>query len=114
VPVYLAVLKRLGAGRGGGGLLSFPIDGWTLALDLPAAAPRARETLDGLDELVAQAGGRVYLTKDARLRRDCLAAMYPRLDEWRRARDGLDPHGTMRSDLGARLGLTVVPVAATA
>jgi decaprenylphospho-beta-D-ribofuranose 2-oxidase len=56
----------------------------------------------------------VYLTKDARLRRDCLAAMYPQLDEWRRARDVLDPRGVMRSDLGARLGLTGVALGATA
>jgi decaprenylphospho-beta-D-ribofuranose 2-oxidase len=114
VPVYLAVLKRLGAGAGGGGMLSFPIDGWTLALDVPAAASTARATLDGLDELVAQAGGRVYLTKDARLRRDCLAAMYPQLDDWRQARAALDPRGVMRSDLGTRLGLTAVSVGATA
>ncbi len=45
LPVYLAVFKRLGDQFGGP--LSFPLAGWTLAVDLPAAAPGARATLPG-------------------------------------------------------------------
>jgi decaprenylphospho-beta-D-ribofuranose 2-oxidase len=104
VPVYLAVLKRLGAG--GTGMLSFPIEGWTLALDVPARARNAREALDGLDDLVAERGGRVYLAKDARLRPDRLRVMYPELDAWLEVRSRLDPHRTLQSDLARRLGLT--------
>jgi decaprenylphospho-beta-D-ribofuranose 2-oxidase len=103
IPTYLAVLKRLGAGTGAP--LSFPIAGWTLALDIPAWAAGLRPTLDTLDEIVAGAGGRVYLTKDLRLRRDVLAAMYPRLGELLTLKAQLDPDDILRSDLGRRLGL---------
>ena len=103
VPSYLAVLKRLG--RPLGAPLSFPIEGWTLALDIPAWATGLRPALDVLDELVAGAGGRVYLAKDVRLRRDLLGAMYPQLDRFRAQRALADPDGVLRSDLGMRLGL---------
>ncbi|HET7051435.1 MAG TPA: SDR family NAD(P)-dependent oxidoreductase [Solirubrobacteraceae bacterium] len=103
VPCYLAVLKDFGdANRAP---LSFPIAGWTLTLDLPRSAEGLERLLQLLDELVAQAGGRVYLSKDDRMRPDALAAMYPRLDEWRDARDRADPAGLWRSDLGQRTGL---------
>lgn len=103
LPVYLAVLKRFGAAFGGP--LSFPLEGFTLAADLPAAAPGLRAALDELDEVVAGCGGRVYLTKDARLRRDVMAAMYPELDRFHAQRAQVDPGGVLRSDLARRLGL---------
>ena len=49
-------------------------------------------------------GGRVYLAKDSRLRPDLLAAMYPRLDDFRALRAELDPRGVITSDLARRLG----------
>jgi decaprenylphospho-beta-D-ribofuranose 2-oxidase len=103
VPCYLVTLKDLGLANGAP--LSFPISGWTLALDLPRGVPGIQVALRGLDQLVAGAGGRVYLTKDARLTPDVLGAMYPRLEEWRAARDRADPDYVWRSDLGLRTGL---------
>jgi decaprenylphospho-beta-D-ribofuranose 2-oxidase len=110
VPCYLAVLKDFGSANDAP--LSFPMPGWTLALDLPRAAPGLKSALDRLDELVAGAAGRVYLTKDARVRPATVAAMYPRLEEWRAAREEADPDQLWRSDLAERTGL-VAPQRAT-
>ncbi|WNI29709.1 FAD-binding oxidoreductase [Streptomyces sp. ITFR-6] len=100
---FPAVLRRFGAGDPG--WLSFPLPGWALSLDLPAALPGLARFLDGLDEEVAAAGGRVCLTNDSRIRPDVLAAMYPRLGDFRSLRAELDPDGAFRSDLSRRLSL---------
>ena len=103
VPCYLAVLKLLGPTNASP--LSFPLAGFTLALDLPGAAPGLPRVLHSCDELVAEAGGRVYLTKDAHLGAAATRAMYPRLREWRAPRDTAEPIGLWRSDLAVRTGL---------
>ena len=102
-PCTLAVLKRFGPGDPGP--LSFPIPGWTLALDLPVGPPGLRSVLRRLDDIVAGVGGRVYLAKDARLEPATFATMYPRLAEFNRVRNRVDPEGLMRSDLGRRVGI---------
>ncbi len=103
VPCYLAVLKDFGPA--GIGTLSFPIAGWTLTLDMPRRAPGLDRLQDDFDDVVAQAGGRVYLSKDARVAPATLAAMYPRLSQWRAVRDRVDPERMWRSDLAVRTGL---------
>jgi decaprenylphospho-beta-D-ribofuranose 2-oxidase len=102
-PAFLAVLKRFGPADEAP--LSFPAEGWTLAVDLPLTVPGLGAMLDRFDERVVEAGGRVYLAKDGRVRADVFEAMYPRLGEWRSVREALDPDGLFVSDLGRRLGL---------
>ncbi|MFD5872503.1 FAD-binding protein [Streptomyces sp. NPDC060322] len=102
-PAFHAVLKRFG--EGGPGWLSFPAPGWALSFGLPAGLPGLARLLDGLDAEVAAAGGRVCLAKDARMRPGLLAAMYPRIPEFRALREELDPTGAFRSDLSRRLAL---------
>jgi decaprenylphospho-beta-D-ribofuranose 2-oxidase len=58
-----------------------------------------------LDQLIADAGGRIYLAKDSRLPPTLLPAMYPRLAEWQRTRRHIDPGGVFASDLSRRLRL---------
>ena len=99
----LVVLKRFGASSPAP--LSFPIPGWTLAVDIAAGHPGLRPVLDRLDEQVADAGGRIYLAKDARADAATVARMYPRLAEWREERDRLDPDQRLCSDLARRLKL---------
>ena len=73
---FLAVLKLLGPGRAG--MLSFPMEGYTLALDFPLR-DGTLELLDALDAVTHAHGGRVYLAKDACCTPERVRRGYP---EW--------------------------------
>ena len=99
---FLNVLKRMGPE--GDGPLSFPFEGYTLAIDFPIREGTA-ELAHRLDAMVVEAGGRVYLGKDSFLTPASLRAMYPRLQEWLALKAKYDPRSVFQSDLARRLEL---------
>lgn len=98
---FLAVLKRLGDTIG---TLSFPMDGYTLALDFPWSTGTAR-LLGQLDEIVKTRGGRVYLTKDSRITGDTFSAMQPETAAFKASRSASKAATHFQSSQSKRLGL---------
>lgn len=103
VPVFLSVLKRFG--KSNQGWLSFPIEGWTLAVDIPTDFPDLHQLLDDFDKKVIGAGGRVYLAKDSRLSTKSIELMYPMLHQFRKIRQELGISELIKSDLSERLSI---------
>ena len=97
---FLAVLKLLGPA--GDGLMSFPMEGYTLALDFPMR-PRTPALLDALDEITHAHGGRIYLAKDARCTAQRVRQGYPRNGAFEAVRTGARAKFT--SALSRRLAL---------
>jgi hypothetical protein len=99
---FLAVLKRCGDDSV---MLPFCKRGYTLALDIPHRGDDTLRKLECLDALVLKYGGRVYLTKDARLPKETFRAMYPEWKDWMDAVRRYNPEGRGRSLMSERLGL---------
>ena len=98
---FLNVFKRMGDGQG---ILSFPFKGYTLAIDFPVTKKLLSFT-PKLDAKVLQAGGRLYLGKDALLTEGMFKEMYPQYMEWMAVKQRYDPGGKFTSDIARRLGL---------
>jgi len=98
----LAVLKRMGTGRAG--YLSFPMEGYTLAVDFPNRTG-AEALIHMLEEMTLAAGGRLYLAKDALAKGSRIKPMYSEhakyVDEVAKA----DPDGNFITDIIRRLDL---------
>lgn len=77
---FLAVLKLYG--KANDNYLSFPMEGYSLALDFKIEAGLF-ELLDLLDEVVVRYGGRIYLTKDVRVSRETFEKGYPHIETFR-------------------------------
>lgn len=99
---FLAVLKSFGPGNNNP--LSFPMEGYTLALDFKIQKSLF-PFLEKLDQEVLAAGGRVYLTKDVRMSADTFAKSYPRLDEFLAVRKKYHADGVFYSEQSKRLGI---------
>jgi FAD/FMN-containing dehydrogenase len=83
---FLAVLKSFGPLESPG-LLSFPAEGTTLALDFPNRGESTLALLDRLDEVVTEAGGRLYPAKDGRMSAAMFERGYPALARFRASID---------------------------
>ena len=101
VPSFLTVLKRFGSANPS--YLSFPIPGWTLAIDMPANIENLNMELNKLDEIIVNAGGRIYLAKDSRQSSQIFKKSYPRIKDWLKVREELDPNNIFMSDSFKRL-----------
>lgn len=77
---FLAVLKLFGANNEN--YLSFPMKGYTLALDFKIEKGLFK-LLDELDEIVVKYGGRIYLTKDVRVSKAVFEQGYPNINKFR-------------------------------
>jgi FAD/FMN-containing dehydrogenase len=99
---FLAVLKRCGDDDV---TLPFCKRGYTLALDIPNRGDATLRRLEELDHIVLEFGGRVYLTKDARLSKETFRAMYPEWMTWMEIVRRYNPEGSGRSRMSERLGL---------
>ena len=98
----LAVLKLFGPRNEN--YLSFPMAGFTLALDFknqPALFP----LLDELDKIVLEYEGRVYLAKDARIKEKNFESGYTKIREFRSLRHQHNLKIKFQSDQSRRLGL---------
>jgi FAD/FMN-containing dehydrogenase len=104
---FLAVLKPMG--KSSGGLLSFPREGQTLALDIPNAGNDTVAFMRQMDEIVLKHGGRVYLAKDACMTPHTFRQMYPDVEKFNQVKMKLDPEKRFSSSQSRRLGIGETP-----
>jgi len=79
---FLSVLKRFG-NIPSLGMMSFPREGYTLALDFPNKGKRTLDFLNELDQLVRSVGGAIYPAKDARMSADTFHHSFPQLEQFK-------------------------------
>lgn len=97
---FLAVLKLFGKQDG---MLNFPKEGYTLALDFPIT-DKLFPLLDKLDAIVKEFGGRLYLTKDVRMTKEMFESGYSRLPEFKIIKEMYDPNNRFSSLQSKRVG----------
>lgn len=101
-PSFLSVLKLMGPDEAG--LMTFPMEGYTLTLDFPVSR-KSFELADALDAIVLAHGGRLYLTKDSRQSRAMVEAGYENLPRFRDLRAASGAARKFKSLQSERLGL---------
>jgi decaprenylphospho-beta-D-ribofuranose 2-oxidase len=98
---FLAVLKRFGPQQG---RFSFPMPGYTLALDFPVKT-KTLALMNILDQITLAHGGRFYLAKDSRMTAETLRASDPRTDHFVQMRDAAALRPVFASAQSERLDL---------
>ena len=99
---FLAVLKQFGVANKN--LLSFPVEGYTLALDFKVSEV-AIKTVKKLEDMVVEMGGRLYITKDAVMQESTFKATYPNWEKFEEVREQYGAIGKFSSTQSQRLGL---------
>ena len=99
---FLAVLKTFGAENAN--LLSFPLEGYTLAVDFKMDSGLL-ELLNELDAMVLDHGGRLYLAKDSRMSENTFKRGYLRWEQFQEVRERYGALGKFASDQSRRIGL---------
>ncbi|TWF94457.1 FAD-binding oxidoreductase [Saccharopolyspora dendranthemae] len=99
---FLNVIKKMGEGNRAP--LSYPHPGWLVCLDFPIVDGLGKFCTE-LDEDVLSLGGRLYTAKDSRTSAETFHQMYPRVDEFTKIRQTIDPEGKFASDMSRRLEL---------
>lgn len=115
VKSFLDLLRRTGGssmlsvikdcGDEGEGMLSFPMRGTSVALDIPAR-DGVQQIVDTLNAHLIELGGRIYLAKDRFTRAADYRRMDKRVDAFLEVKRKYDPGGRLRSAQSARLDLT--------
>ena len=99
---FLAVLKQFG--KANDNFLSFPAEGYTLALDFKLN-PSTLQTVSRLEAMTVDMGGRLYLAKDAVMQEMTFKTTYPNWEKFEAVRQKYGAIGKFSSSQSKRLGL---------
>jgi decaprenylphospho-beta-D-ribofuranose 2-oxidase len=99
---FLAVLKAFS--KANENFLSFPIEGYTLALDFKMSE-HTIQLIKQLDNMVIEMGGRIYLTKDALMTETSFKKSYSHWEKFEEIRAKYGAIGKFASSQSKRLGL---------
>jgi hypothetical protein len=100
---YLTVVKMMG--RCNSNYLSFPIKGYSFALDFKNEI-NVIKLFDKLDKIIIKMNGRIYLAKDSSIKKDNFFKMYPKINDFKKILSKYSPSGKITSLQSSRLGIT--------
>ena len=99
---FVAVLKLYG--QENKNYLSFPLEGYSLALDFKIEKG-VFELLNTLDNIVMKYNGRIYLSKDVRVTKKVFEKGYPQIEKFREIRKKYKLYSVFNSQQSKRVGI---------